>query len=106
MHSDGVYGAGVWLQVGAKFGLVALVGLLRVSGNRGGKHVLGTVARKTMTKILVNHLYLSDLKCTFPPDKYGNILILLFEIYNKLTVNICQKENKIKVLERSIQTIE
>ena len=28
---DGAYGPGVWLQMGAKFGLVGLVGLLRVS---------------------------------------------------------------------------
>ena len=83
MHSDGVYGAGVWLQVGAKFGLVALVGLLRVSGNRGGKHVPSIFARKAITKILVNHLFLSDLKCTFPIDEYCNILISFFEIYKK-----------------------
>ena len=55
MHSDGVYGAGVWLQVGAKFGLVALVGVLRFHVNWGGKHVLSTFARKTMTTILANH---------------------------------------------------
>ena len=90
----------------AKFGLVALVGLLRVSGNRGGKHVPSIFARKAITKILVNHLFLSDLKCTFPIDEYCNILISFFEIYKENTVNICQKENQIKMLERSIQTTE
>ena len=72
---------GVWLQVGAKFGLVALVGLLRFHGNRGGKHVLSTFAQKMITIILVNDQYLSDLKSTFQIDKYCNNLILFFELH-------------------------
>ena len=55
LPQDGAYGAGVWLQVGAKFGLVALVGLLRFHVNRGGKHVLGTFVQKTTTSILANY---------------------------------------------------
>ena len=42
LPQDGAHRAGVWLQVGAKFGLVALVGVLRFLVYRGGKHVLGT----------------------------------------------------------------
>ena len=52
---DGAYGAGVWLQVGAKFGLVALVGVLRFHVDRGGKHVLSTFVRKTTLAIQANH---------------------------------------------------
>ena len=52
---DGAYGPGVWLQMGAKFGLVGLVGVLRFHGNRGGKHVLSIFAQKMLTTPLVNH---------------------------------------------------
>ena len=55
LHPDGSYEAGVWLQVGAKFGLVALVGVLRFLVYRGGKHVLGTFVRQTTTAMLANH---------------------------------------------------
>ena len=55
LPQDGAYEAGVWLQVGAKFGFVGLVGVLRFHGNRGGKHVPSTFARKTITTTLVNH---------------------------------------------------
>ena len=83
---------------------MALVGLLRFHGNRGGKHVLSTFAQKTITIILVNDQYLSDLKSTFQVDKYCNNLILFFEFYKDNYCNICQKENRIKQLERSIPT--
>ena len=55
LPQDGAYRAGVWLQVGAKFGLVALVGVLRFLVYREGKHVLSTFVRITTTRILVNH---------------------------------------------------
>ena len=85
---------------------MALVGLLRFHGNRGGKHVLSTFARKTITIILVNDQYLSDLKSTFQIDKYCNNLILFFDFHQDNYGNICQKGNQIKQLERSIQTTE
>ena len=74
---DGAYGAGVWLQVGAKFGLVALVGVLRFLVYRGGKHVLGTFVRKTIITILANSYYLSDIDNTFLTDKYCTKVLLL-----------------------------
>ena len=49
---DGAYGAGVWLQAGAKFGLVALVGVLIFLVYRGGKHVLRMFVQITTTSIL------------------------------------------------------
>ena len=55
LPQDGAYEAGVWLQVGAKFGLGGLVGVLRFHVNRGGKHVLSTFIQKTTTTILANH---------------------------------------------------
>ena len=55
LPQDGAYEAGVWLQIGAKFGFVGLVGVLKFHVNRGGKHVLSTFAQKTITSTLVNH---------------------------------------------------
>ena len=78
LPQDGAYGAGVWLQVGAKFGLVALVGVLRFLVYRGDKHVLGTFVRKTITTILANYYYLSDIDNTFLTDQYCTIKFLVY----------------------------
>ena len=55
LPQEGACGAGVWRQGGAKFGLVALVGVLRFHIDRGGKHGLRRFVRKTITPMLANH---------------------------------------------------
>ena len=75
---DGAYGAGVWLQIGAKFGLVALMGVLRFLVYRGGKHVLGTFVRKTITTILANYCYLLDICITFLKSHLRTTLNLFY----------------------------
>ena len=55
LTQDGAHEAGVWLHRCAKFGLKALVGLLRFHVDRGGKHVLSTFFREIITTILANH---------------------------------------------------
>ena len=46
LPQDGACGAGLWLQVGAKFGLAALVGVIRFCVDRGGRHVQSTFVLK------------------------------------------------------------
>ena len=93
LPQDGAYGSGVWLQVGAKFGLVALVGVLRFLVYRGGKHVLSTFVRKTITTIpiLANYYYLSDIDNTFLIDIYCTILFLVYYINTTILVRYLVK---------------